>query len=182
MSPKFKLILIIVVMSSPLFASYATYYFWKPTHFTNYGELLPTKPLSLANSQSMAGGGLDSLKDKWVLLTVDSGECAAACQEKLYLIRQVRTAEGKYMDRIARALIVDDGASIDMKALKEYEGTVVLKGSAETLNQLRTAVDARNHVFLIDPLGNLVLRYPANPDPKRMIKDLTRLLTVSKIG
>jgi len=182
MSPRTKLLLIIFVMASPLFASYLTYYFWRPTHSVNYGELLPTKPLPLEQLQSIDSENIEAVKGKWVLLTVDSGRCDTSCRDKLYLIRQIRTAQGKHMDRVARALVVDDNTKPTAEVMKDYTGTVVLKGNPQLLSQLPTDGSLHDHVFLIDPLGNLVLRYPLNPNPKKMIKDLTRLLSVSNLG
>jgi hypothetical protein len=182
MSSRTKLLLVILVLTSPLFASYMAFYFWKPTRSVNYGELLPTKLLLLEDLQNVGGASLEGVKGKWVLLTVDSGNCDALCGEKLYLMRQVRMAQGKDMNRVARALVVDDRTLPNVEAMKSYEGTIVLKGGVRVVNQLYSTGGARSHIFLIDPLGNLVLRYPANPDPKRMIKDLMRLLSVSSLG
>ncbi|MES2353549.1 MAG: hypothetical protein V4568_03935 [Pseudomonadota bacterium] len=182
MSPRIKLLLIIFVMVSPVFASYLTYYFWRPANSVNYGELLPTKPLPLAQLQNIGSENIEAVKGKWILLTVDSGTCDTTCKDKLYLIRQIRTAQGKHMDRIARALVVDDNSQPTPEVMKDYAGTVVLKGNSQLLSLLPTNGGLHDHVFLIDPLGNLVLRYPLNPNPKKMIKDLTRLLSVSNIG
>lgn len=182
MAPKLKLSLLIFVLASPIFASYIAYYFWRPTGAMNYGELLPTKPVALNSLQSLGGEGPEAVAGKWLLLTVDSGQCDAACAQKLYVMRQVRIAQGKHVERVARAFVVDDSSALGAQIMNDYKGTVMLKGNDPVLNQLPAADSVRNHIFLIDPLGNLVLRYPADPDPKRMIKDLTRLLNVSKIG
>lgn len=180
MSPKTKLLLLLLVMASPLVASYVAYYFWKPTRSVNYGELLQIRRMPLERLESLGDSGVNGLQGKWVLLSVDSGECGAACTQKLYYMRQVRLAQGKQMDRIARAYVVND--SVTPEVSKEFAGTVLLKGAPAMLADLPDPADAKEHIYLIDPLGNLVLRYPANPDPKRMIKDLTRLLSVSQIG
>ncbi len=182
MSQRAKLLLLILLMASPLLAAYAAHYVWRPTRSTNYGDLLPATRLPLEVLQSVAGGSAESIQGKWVLLSIDSGSCDAACAQKLYFMRQVRTAQGKNMQRVARAFMTDDDGAGDPKLIKEYEGTLMLKRDSRILAALPARVSARNHIYLIDPLGNLVLRYPARPDAKRMMKDLTRLLSVSQIG
>ena len=179
---RIKLVLLLLLFSSPFAGAYVAFYFWKPAGTVNYGELMPTTIVPLANMQGVSPGAAEAIKDKWVLLTVDSGQCEADCQQKLYLTRQVRLAQGKHMDRVARAYVIDGGALPSDDTMKRLDGAAVFRGGPDVLKTL-PAVDGQHaHVYLIDPLGNLVLRYPANPVAKGMIKDLTRLLTVSKLG
>ena len=183
MTSKAKLSLLLLIMASPLLASYSAYYFfWHPTKSVNYGELLPIRPVSLQSLQSIGVNSVDSIRGKWVLLSVDSGNCNAACAQKLYLMRQIRTAQGREMERVARAYVIDDNAAHNAEFMKQYEGTVVLRSEPRVLGELPAADGVRSHIYLLDPLGNVVLRYPPNPDAKRMMKDWTRLLSVSQIG
>jgi cytochrome oxidase Cu insertion factor (SCO1/SenC/PrrC family) len=165
-------------------AAYVLYLTWRPTSFVNYGELITPVPLAqLSAPGDTALADLARLKGKWVLLTVDGGACDDYCQRKLYVIRQLRLTQGKEMERIERAWLVDDdgvpGAALD----QEYQGTarIAARGSA-VLRALPAGGSARDHVYLIDPLGNVMLRYPRDPDPNRMKRDLARLLRASRIG
>jgi cytochrome oxidase Cu insertion factor (SCO1/SenC/PrrC family) len=174
-----------ILFSSPIAASYIMFYFYKPDKSINYGELMQVAllPDPALKTDDNKPAKLSDLRGKWVMLTVDSGACAETCANKLYVMRQVRLVQGKYMDRIERVLLIDDAAELNPQSKKDYVDTHFLRAQkSELLNKLPGKTAQRDHIFLIDPLGNLVLRYPHNPDPRKMIKDMTRLLTVSKIG
>ncbi|MGB8339435.1 MAG: cytochrome C oxidase subunit I [Burkholderiales bacterium] len=185
MSPRTKLVLLFVLFSLPIAASYIMFYFYKPDKSINYGELmtvtlLPDPPLQTADNQPAK---LSELRGKWLMLTVDSGACTEACANKLYVMRQVRLAQGKFMDRLERVMLLDDTAVLNPQSKADYADTHFLRAqNSELLRQLPGQTAQRDHIYLIDPLGNLALRYPLNPDPRKMIKDLIRLLNVSKIG
>lgn len=182
MAARTKLVMLLLVLIAPFILAYVAFYFWKPSGSVNYGELMPTKPVPLADLRELAPGAAEAIKDKWLLLTVDSGKCEAACVQKLYLMRQVRTTQGKYLDRVARVYVVDDESVPGAGAMMSLEGTAVLASAPAFLQALPAAGDRHVYIYVIDPIGNLVLRYPANPDSRGMIKDLTRLLAVSKLG
>jgi hypothetical protein len=182
MTARTKLVMLLVVLASPFILAYVAFHFWKPSGSVNYGELMPTKPVPVADLRELAPGTAEAIKDKWLLLTVDSGKCEAACVQKLYLMRQVRATQGKYLDRVARVYVVDDESVPGADAMTSLEGTALLASTPAFLQALPAAGDRHAHIYLIDPIGNLVLRYPANPDSGGMIKDLARVLAVSKLG
>jgi hypothetical protein len=181
---RFKLLLIVAVFAAPLVAAYLSYHYWPPKSRMNYGELLPLKPLSDASLKTGDGEDfrLSALKGKWVLLQIDSGNCAQACAQKLLQMRQVRLALGKHQDRVERAWLLDDDV-LPVAALKStFAGTHIVRGSASPLLRELSMHTPREHIFLIDPLGNLMMRYPKDADGKRMLRDLSRLLQVSQVG
>lgn len=177
--------LIFAVSAAPIVISYALFYWWTPKAHTNYGQLLDPRQLPDVPLQLFDGSAFrfSQLKGKWVLLHVDSGTCEARCRNKMYQLRQVRLTQGKEMQRIERAWLVDDGAKPQPGLVAEYQGTwlVNAKGSA-ILKHLPTQSLSQDHIYLVDPLGNLMLRFPKDADPGRMVKDLTRLLKFSRIG
>ena len=183
------LLLIAAVCLAPFVASFTLYYFWQPSGRVNYGELvegvtLPAGSLALL-SHSGAGKPFDftQLRGRWIFVTVDSGACDDYCQKKLWKMRQVRLTQGKYPERIERAWLVSDTQSVAPTVLKEYDGTWVASAQDNAVLKLLPHRDAqRDHIYLVDPLGNVVLRYPKDADPSLMKKDLTRLLKVSRIG
>ncbi len=183
------LLLIAAVCLAPFVASFTLYYFWQPSGRVNYGELvegvtLPAGSLALL-SNSGAGKPFDftQLRGRWIFVTVDSGACDDYCQKKLWKMRQVRLTQGKYPERIERAWLVSDTQSVAPTVLKEYDGTWVASAQDNAVLKLLPHRDAqRDHIYLVDPLGNVVLRYPKDADPSLMKKDLTRLLKVSRIG
>jgi hypothetical protein len=177
-----NLILLALVCIAPVAASYFFYYVWRPEGVRNYGELIAPTPVAEI-SNAGASGPAASLKGKWVLLMVDSGECAEPCRSKLWQLRQLRLTQGKEMERLERLWIVDDARSPGGALLREYEGTQVLRQEdVPGLAALLKERSPRDHLFVIDPIGNLMMRFPKDPDLNRVKKDLIHLLKVSRIG
>ena len=114
---RWKLFLIILVCASPLIGSYLTYYVIKPQSRTNYGALVdPRKhPVPQLSATTLDGkpASLENYRGKWVMLQVDSGDCAEACRTKLFQQRQLRLTQGKEMDRIERVWLVTDDKPVD---------------------------------------------------------------------
>ena len=178
------LLLIAAVCVAPFVASFAAYYFYKPAGRVNYGELLeakkPVEPLVQAGG---TGFMLRQLEGKWIFLIVDDTSCDDYCEKKLWQIRQIRKTQGKFPERIERVWLMTGAGEPASKLRTEYEGTwMVRSGDSSLLKALPYEKSARDHIYLIDPLGNLVLRYPRDADSTRIRKDLERLLKVSRIG
>lgn len=180
-----RLLLLLGVFAAPVIAAYLAYFYFMPEGRMNYGELLEPRPLPEAALKGLDGKPfrLQQLKGKWVLLHWDAGNCGAQCRGKLYSMRQIRLAQGKEMDRIERAWLVDDGELPKTETVAEYTGTWVVDARGGGLERYFPAPrSVRDHVYLVDPLGNVMLRFPEDADPRRMVKDLARLLKVSRIG
>jgi hypothetical protein len=178
-----SLVILALVCIAPLVASYLFYYVWRPEGARNYGELIAPTPVPELAEASADVAPFDALKGKWVMVVVDQGACPEPCQARLWLVRQLRLTQGKEMDRVARVWVVTDEVPPDPVLLAEHEGMVLLKPAQ--IPGLMTLLDAReaaDHIFLVDPLGNLMMRFPKDPDPNRMKKDLIHLLKVSRIG
>ena len=138
----------------------------------NYGTLLPPQPVALAP--------VAALKGKWVLLQFDGGACDPWCERKLYFMRQVRRAQGKEMPRVTRLWLLTDSAQPRAELLAAIEGTVVAPAPAGV--DFPVDKSLTDHIYLVDPLGNLMMRFPRDADASRMIKDLKHLLRVSGFG
>jgi len=181
------LLLVAAVCVAPFVASFVLYFFWQPSGRINYGELL--EGLNVPIGTLAPASGSDKLFDfaqvrgRWVFVTVDSAACDTYCDKKLWQMRQVRLTQGKYLERIERVWLLTDTQTVAPSVLKEYEGTWigVAQGSA-VLRSFPFGEAQRDHIYLVDPLGNVVLRYPKDANPSRMKKDLERLLKVSRIG
>jgi len=183
------LLLVAAVCIAPFVASFALYYFWQPEGRINYGELVdgaivPTGVLARANTgDGSTPFDFAQVRGKWAYVTVDSGACDAYCQNKLWKMRQVRLTQGKSLERIERVWLVNDTHAVAPGVVKEYAGTWIAGAQGNAILKALPYRDAqRDHIYLVDPLGNVVLRYPRDADPSRMKKDLARLLRVSRIG
>lgn len=182
------LLLIAAVCFAPFVGSFALYYFWQPAGRVNYGDLLQdvqlpavTLPRDGENADKVVD--LAKLRGRWLFVTLDSGACNEYCQKKLWQIRQVRMTQGKYPERIERVLLLTDDAPLTDAVRKEYDGTHMARARDHAILKILPAKGAStDHIWLVDPLGNIVLRYPKDADPSRMKKDLTRVLRVSRIG
>ena len=142
---------------------------WSVGRPGNYGELLPPRVV--------AGAPLEGLRGKWVLVTFDAAACDAYCEKKLYFMRQARRAQGKEMERLERLWVLTDGGTPRADLLAAIEGTRIGRLSSESFPGTPS-----DHIYVVDPLGNLMMRFPRDPDPSRIIKDLQRLLKLSRFG
>ncbi len=176
---KYVVALIILIGTLPLLGSYALYLFWRPETFVNYGELI--KPVPLAEISLTERDGREfrfaDLRGSWVLLTVDAGACDSHCRQKLHYLRQVRLTQGRHQDRIERVWLISDGLRPSVALDEEYGGTrTVILEHPGFLGRLPAAQSPTEHIYIIDPLGNLMMRFPRVIDPGRMKKDLARLV------
>jgi len=177
-----KLLVLFVLFALPVVASYLAYYVWQPTGRKNYGELIRQVEINLQGT-ALNGQPWDvaSLKGKWVMVYVGSGACPKVCQDLLYFMRQTRTAQGKEMDRIQRLWVLSDNAAPAASLQKDHPGLLYLKPSHST-EHLFAGGGQGGYLYLVDPLGHLMMRWPQNPDPRKMIKDIKHLLKASQIG
>ena len=170
MSPRLKLAAVLLACAAPLVLAWVAWYFgWGTGSAGNYGELITPRPL--------AGRPFDGLRGKWVLVTFDDSACNAYCERKLYFMRQTRKAQAKEQSRLERLWLITDAGTPRPELLAAIEGTHVARAKSEAFPG--NPVD---HIYLVDPLGNLMLRFPRDPDPSKMIKDLQRLLKYSQVG
>jgi hypothetical protein len=188
-SGRWKLLAVIAVCASPLIASYLTYYVIKPEGRTNYGALIDPRahPIPALGATTLDGkpSELDAFKGKWIMLQVAGGDCDDACRKRLHDMRQLRLTQGKDMDRIERVWLVTDDKPLETMLMREYDGTHMLRARPEAVQQWLPAEQggsAQDHIYMIDPLGNLMMRFPRDADPNRIKKDLTKLLKASRIG
>jgi cytochrome oxidase Cu insertion factor (SCO1/SenC/PrrC family) len=183
LGPRAKLLLLASLFLLPIAASMVAY-LARPEPTANYGELLlPPATITTHPFGRESGGKFEfsEMQGRWILVVSDSGACPAACIEKLTTIRQVRLALGRNAARIERVFVVDDLAAPNRDALAAFEGlNVAVTPAGMALPP--GAVNDRAHIYLVDPRGNVMLRWPAKAEMKRMHRDLERLLKASQIG
>ena len=172
---RIKLLVLAAFFMLPVGAGYLAYSWWTPEQGSNYGELLSPHPLDHAT--------ISALKGKWVLVQFDSGACDAGCERKHHFMRQVRKAQGKDQYRVERLWLVTDSATPSSSLLQAISGTRIERAASWSLAEQFPAQGAlADHIYVVDPLGNLMMRFPRDPDPKQVIKDLQRLLKSSRFG
>jgi hypothetical protein len=185
---RLKLIALLLVCASPVIASYLAYYVFPPGGRTNFGDLIqPQRPVPELKLVAQDGQPYRyaSLLGQWVLVQIDAGGCGAPCVDKLYALRQQRTMTGKHRDRIDRVWLVTDATPPAPELLRDYEGTVVLRADPAELAALFPVEPGRrveDYLYAIDPMGNLMMRFPADGEPARIRKDISRLLRASRVG
>jgi len=184
-SGRWKMILVLLVCASPVVASYFMYYVVRPEGRRNFGELIdPQRPLPALATQTLDGksGELTALKNQWLLLSVASGACDTRCEQNLYFQRQLRESLGREKERLDRVWLVIDDMAVRQALLPALASATVLRVQPTDLARwLEPAPGKRlqDHLYLVDPLGNLMMRFPADMDAEAAAKakrDLDRLL------
>jgi len=176
----------------PLVASFWLYYGtgWRPAGHTNHGELItPARPLPPAMLlRAPAGGEVSAAKvfgHDWTLVAVAPGECDASCRHTLFVMRQTRLGLGASMTRVQRVFLASSQCCAPVLFDAQNAGLTVLDASGPTAQPLLAMFppDARSDmIFIVDPLGNLMMRYDARTKPRGLLEDLKRLLQLSHIG
>ena len=191
-----KLVLLLLVFLLPVIAAYVYYKNpqWQPTT-KNYGVLYkPAVSLSkfVLHTQTNKAFTLDDLRGKWSLVYIGAGSCDKACEETLFKARDARWAQGTEAPRTNYYYLLEtDKFSGDMAALlKAYPGLIMLHGDAAQRNavigQFRidqsVQAESANQLYLVDPIGNIIMHYPYGFKDIGLMEDLKHLLQWSQIG
>ncbi len=185
-----KMWLVLAICAAPVLASYLTYYVIRPTGRTNYSALIePLRPVpaGLPLQDARSGRAVDpaTLKGQWLIVVVSGGACDATCERLLWLQRQLRESLGRDADRVDKLWLVDDNAPLSSKALAgvtTHTDAAVLRVPADALEAwLEPAPGQRleSQVYIVDPLGNWMMRTPPDPDPASLKRDIEKLLRAS---
>jgi hypothetical protein len=186
-----KLWLVIAICAAPVIASYIAYYYVRPSARSNYGTLVdPQRPVPALQLTTLDGRPFetDHLRGKWTLLMIAGGDCADACRDRLYHLRQVRLTTGRERDRVQRVWLIPDRQPLPTQVIREYDGTEMVRADAAQLAQWLPSDPVEppgayaEHIYVIDPLGNLMMRFPLDADPNKTKRDLAKLLAASRIG
>ena len=188
---RWKLLAVVAVCAFPIIASYFTYYIIKPTGRNNYGALIDPRLHPIPEAQLHVtqldgeAAPLAQFKGKWVMLQTGPSDCQAACKKMLFEMQQLRLMQGKERERIERVWLVMDAQPLDTLVMREFDGTSMLRVNGDALKAwlpVEPGGQAADHLYLIDPLGNLMMRFPKDADPSKVKKDIAKLLKASAIG
>ncbi|MDE3020451.1 MAG: hypothetical protein KGI54_01175 [Pseudomonadota bacterium] len=182
---RLKALLIASIFLVPLVAAYVVFYWFRPHSFDNHGELLPPKPLQNASAKLENGTSfsVDTLKGKWVLIMSAPGSCDKECRYALYAMRQVRISENLDRNRIERVWLVTGHSRPGFQLERYFTGTwEVADPDKEISSQLPIPSGQEAIIFIMDPRGNVMMRYGPHPAMGDIASDLHRLLEASSIG
>ena len=191
---RLKMLLVLLVCASPVIASYFTYFVSRPEGRTNYGELvLPTRelpatlPLATLDGAAVAPA---SLRGQWLLVVVMPPMCDEACEKRLFMQRQLREMLGRDADRLDKVVLVADDAAARpalkpelRAALEAAPAATVLRVPREALAQWLSPTAGQaldDHLYIVDPMGQWMMRMPPAAEPQRVMRDLRKLMRASK--
>ncbi len=187
-SGRLKMLLVLAVCAAPVVASYLSYYVIRPGGRTNYATLIqPTRALPELSLTALDGRSVParSLVGPWLLVVVSGRDCAAACEKQLYMQRQLREMMGKDRDRLDKVwLLTGDGlprAEL-LAAVQAPPAVQVLRAPREALAAWLAPEPGHaleDHLYIVDPLGEWMMRAPADADPVKLKRDLEKLLRAS---
>jgi hypothetical protein len=184
-SGRLKMLLILAACAAPVIASYLSYFVLRPEGRSNYGSLIvPTRSLPALPLRTLDGQPIDArtLHGQWLLLALAPAACDAACQQRLYTQRQLREMLGRERDRVDKIWLVTDDGQVP----QPLRGALLADPSMQVLRVPREALAAwlqpasghalEEHLYLVDPMGEWMMRMPADPEPSRVKRDLERLM------
>ena len=187
---RWMVLLIALVCVAPVIASYFTYYVIKPKGgTTSYGTLIdPQRPIP----ESMVVTGEDgkpmklaSLRGRWLMISVDSSTCDKDCVTKLYFMRQVRATQAGERERIVNVFLRTDANKVPDVVDNAYKDTEMLIADPKDVAAwlpVDQGTQLTDHIYMVDPNGNLMMRFPKDPNPSKIKGDVTKLLKNSSIG
>jgi hypothetical protein len=188
-SGRLKMLIVLAICTAPVLLSYFFYYVVRPNgSATAYSTLIqPAHPMPALVGRAEGGelGALQDQKGQWLLVTVGGGHCDPACERRLFMQRQLREMTGKERDRVDKLWLVIDDVPVAPAMLKALEATPAM----HILRLPREAVAAwlqpapghalEDHLYIVDPMGDWMMRAPADADPNKLKRDIDRLLRAS---
>lgn len=183
---RLKMLLVLLVCAAPVLASYFSYYVLRPSGRSNYATLIePSRALPAELPLTdLEGRRVDplSLKGQWLLIVVGRSACDSDCEQRLFMQRQLREMTGRERERVDKLWFVTDGGPIApalLAAMQASPATRVLRVSGPALQQWLAAAPGESldsHLYIVDPMGQWMMRAPPQPDPAKLKRDLERLL------
>lgn len=179
---------VLLVCAAPVIASYFTYYVIRPDGKRNFGELIqPQRPMPALATVALDGtqSTLPALQKQWLLVSVAPGACDSACENHLYLQRQLRESLGKEKDRVDWVWLIPDGVAPPAALLPGLKQATVLQVDGGALAQWLQPAEGHTlaeHLYLVDPMGNWMMRFAPGMDAQaaaKAKKDIDRLLRAS---
>lgn len=185
---RLKMLLVLLVCAAPVAASYFTYFVVRPDGRTNYGELIePTRAMPVEVLHTLDGEARESaaLRGQWLLVVVAPASCGERCERLLHAQRQLREMLGRDRDRLDKVWFVSDDGAVRTelrRAVAAAPEVTVLRFPAAALQRwLQPAAGHAldEHLYVVDPMGQWMMRFPAQFEPAKVKRDLERLMRAS---
>jgi len=186
--------LILLSFAAPVALAYFIYFFIDVSSFTNRGEILnPIVNIGAFSLKDAQGKKipLEKLTYKWRLISFLDKNCNKACTKRLYDSRQVHASLGKNRHRVDRMFIHFEPASDDLQKLidEKHPGVIHVYGNDKIISNLLegSVIDKDSHIrdnviYIMDPMGNVMMRFTQDQPDKDFLYDLRKLLKASQIG
>jgi len=188
-SGRLKMLLVLLICAAPVVASYITFYVIRPDGRTNYSELIaPLRPLPAGLPLVDLQGAVvqaESLKGQWLVVVVAGGACDKVCENHLWLQRQLRETLGRDKDRVDKVWLISDDVqprTQTLDAIRTNTEMTVLRAPASALSAWLAPASGHalgDHIYIVDPLGNWMMRSPVDPEPAKLKRDVEKLLRAS---
>lgn len=174
---RLQLLLILLVVLGPMVLATCMYKlgFWVPDGRSYHGVMI-------GNGQSRADIGIDGHDERWQLLVSAPQGCAEDCQQLVYLARQIQIGLGRDASRASHALATSQPLSGDYQAVLGREYPQLQRYPLDAQRYIQKVGELAPHLWIVDPHGNLVLRYDGKVNGKHVLDDLRHLLKLSNIG
>ena len=183
---------VVIAFVAPVVVAYALFFLGiTPPAYSNKGELLDpiidVESFALSDDSNNVLGREAITEHKWHMMYFVGSSCDDACNQTLYNMRQINIAAGKYANRLQRLLVHLEAPGEEFQALvaKEYPQARHVNANAETIVTALQEVGPQfraNEIYIMDPLGNIMLRYTQEQSYKDILHDLKKLFKVSQIG
>ena len=188
-SGRWNMLLVLAVCAAPVIASYLTYFVIRPEGRSNYSELVtPLRPIPAdLPLTDLAGRAVaaETLKGQWLLVVVAGGACDATCERHLWLQRQLRETLGREKSRLDKVWLIPDAAEprpATLQAISTNTQATLLRVPADALMRWLQPAKGHSvdeHLYVVDPLGNWMMRVPPDAEPAKLKRDIEKLLRAS---
>ncbi|MFP5357302.1 MAG: SCO family protein [Gammaproteobacteria bacterium] len=187
-----QFLLLALLFAAPLIAACVLYFFLpaaQPEGRTNYGELIaPARPAPAFRWLDASGHPVEDsvLRGRWSYLYLGTTACGDDCAQKLYQIRQIRLLLNEKRLRVQRVYVAPDLAALQAareRLSADHPDLIFLTPAPESPAPLDFfSPQEPQALYLLDPLANWMMRYPAAAESPGILKDIKRLLRLSQIG
>ena len=180
---------VVFAFVAPAVVAYLMYFFGDIRSFTNHGEILnPVVDISALKLRDEENQLIprDTLTYKWRMISFVGADCDESCNKRIHDMRQIHKSLAKDQHRVIRMIVHLDAPSTELNALiaREYPNALNMYGDEKDISSALgdSARIHQNETYIMDPIGNVMMRFTQDQPNQLLLKDLKKLLKVSQIG